>query len=253
MKTIVRTLVVISLLVVALPLSLATAQDGGEVYTVAPSITAVYFVPAASGTFVEQDDAYLLTLEGVGPEIDWIMTAPTLSIRTFNNDNFVTHWAANEELVANAVLQVDGLNVMLSLSSPAYDVDTGVQTYVAVVDDIVAPADIKEPELPMAFEAVNLSIGWTDAFQEGLIIGIEAMYEGLRATPRQCARAYSQYLYYQYVWLPPRLSAHDNLIWPCLDGDAAACQLMSEISMEMAFKQMEMAPVIEMINNECTR
>lgn len=252
MKTIVRTLVVISLLVIALPLSLANAQDGGETYTTTPVISAVYYIPATAGTFEEVDDVYLLTLEGVELGIDWIMTSPMLSIRTFNNDNLTAQWAANDELAANAVLQVDDLNVMLTLSSPTYDVDTGVQTYVAVVGDIVAPADVKEPELPMAFEAVNLSIEWTNAFQEGLLIGIDEMYEGVRATPAECAHARNEYRQYQDHWLPPRIAAHDALIWPCLGGDGAACQLMSQISMEMAFKSMEMAPVLAMINTECT-
>lgn len=252
MKTVVRILVVCLLLTVALPLALVNAQgDGGE-YTMAPTISAVYYIPATAGSFEEVDDAYLLTLAGVAEEIEWIMASPMLSIYTFSNVNFNAQWVANDELVADAVLQVADLNVQLALSSPAYDVDTGTQTYVAEVTDIIGPADAKEIELPMEFEAVTLTIAWTDEFQGGLIDGIAAMYEGMRATPEQCAAAQASYDQFQNVWLPERVAAHDALIWPCLlDGDAAACQLMNDISMEMAFEQMAMAQVLSMINNEC--
>ncbi len=255
MKTVVRILVVSVLLAVVFPLSLVHAQDGGdEAPNMVPTFSAVYFIPASAGAFEDQgDDIYLLTLEGVENEISWIMTTPVLSIRTFDNYNLVGQWAAAEGLVTNAVLQVEDLNVLLSLSSPTYDMETGTQTYVASVDEIISLGDVKDPELPMTFDAVNLSIEWSPAFQDGLILGIEAMYEDFRATPAQCRDALAEYVYYQTVWLPPRTAAQNAAINACFQGgDQAACMLMGQISLEIALKQQELAPTIQMLNTECT-
>ncbi len=69
----------------------------------------------------------------------------------------------------------------------------------------------------------------------------------------ECAHARNTYREFVTHWLPPRVIAYRALIVPCvIDGDAAACALQAELGHAIVAKQREMAPVLEMINTECT-
>ena len=67
MKTIVRLMLVVVLLVLAVPLFPAGAQDGGEGDEVlAPEMSAVYFQTATAGSFADNGDGtYSVTITGL--------------------------------------------------------------------------------------------------------------------------------------------------------------------------------------------
>lgn len=250
-------MIFVLLLAVMLPLVPASAQDEGDELIAAPEASAVYFLSAASGSFADQGDGtYLLTLEGVDENIVWIMAQPVLAMSTLNNVNLNNHWANAEALTTDAVLEVDGMNVMLTLSSPTFE--AGVQTFVATVGEIVAPEGVKEPELPLTFEAVHLSIAWTIDFQDGLVGGIQAMYEGLRATPEECAAAQAEWDAYstwrtaktaEYVAASNTCRGRDGTTDPALK--AAACDQKAVLAAELNAAAANIAPTATLLANEC--
>jgi hypothetical protein len=262
MKTVVRLMLVVVLLALAVPLFPAGAQDGGEEdELLAPEMSAIYFQTADGGSFVDNGDGtYTLTLEGVGAEITWIMTEPTLAVQTINNTNFNAHWNAAEGLVTDAVLGIEGFNIHLTLSMPTYDEATGVQTFVATVNQIVPAVESKdEPELPMTFDSAKLSIAWTVDFQSGLVLGVNAMYEGMRATPEECAAAQKQWNDY-LTWDAAKKAEYIAARNTCRgrDGttDAAlkqtACQLSETINAERLAASASITPVTTLLGTECT-
>ncbi len=253
MKTTVRTIILALLIAAMLPVLPVVAQDGGngDELVVAPDLSAVYYLSATSGSFADQGDGtYLLTLEGIGDDLVWIASQPTLSIGTLSNVNLNTQWGAAAGLSTEAALQVGDLNVELTVTSPAYA--DGVQTYVATVGEITSLAGEKEPELPMTFEAAQMALAWNVAFQNGLIDGIAAMYEGMRATPEECATAQQQWDAY-VVWNADAtqryIAAHDACNY---QKDAAACAEATQIRLDQRAAANAIRPVAVLLNTECS-
>jgi hypothetical protein len=255
MKTLVRFIMFVALLSLVLPLAAVGAQEGsGEDQLVAvPEISAVYYLSAASGSFADQGDGtYLLTLEGVGPEVIWIMTAPSLAIQQQNNVNLNAQWTAAEGLTTDAVIEAAGLNISMTLAAPVYDEATGVQTFVATVTDITAPEGVKEPAVPATFDAANLSLVWSMEFQNGLVGGIQAMYAGMRATPEECAAAQQQWNDYN-TWATAKYQEFNTASYACWQGDKAACSTANAIVAEINARYATVSGLPAYLNAECKR
>jgi hypothetical protein len=251
MKVSLRTIILALLIVVLLPILPVGAQDGGDEQAIlAPTISAVYYLSATSGSFADQGDGtYLLTLDGVGEDIGWIVTQPSLALGTVSNVNLNAQWAAADGLVADAVLQVGGLNVMVTLSSPTYD--SATQTYIVAVGDIVSFEGVKEPDLPTTFDAANLSIAWSLEFEDGLITGIQAMYTGMRATPEQCQASQNTYnsLRTQYYQINSDLS---TAFKACQGGDAAACDKAKTLQAQLYSVQQSLTTTSTFLRSQCS-
>jgi len=251
MKTIARILVVIVVLAAVLPLASVSAQEGEGVQSVV-GVSGVYFYSAASGSFAEQDDGmYLLTLEGVGPNIIWILQEPYLSSQNLSSANLVDQWAASEGLEGQAVLQIGNLNVSMMLSAPTYDADNEIQTFTANVTSVISLAgDEKEPAVPESFEAATLTIAWTTAFQEGLLQGIEVLYEGVRAlTCDEALNAYNDYS----AWITPKVNEKVTYTLQCRFGNLSACATAAAIQAEIdaEYASRNIGAIVYQLNNEC--
>jgi len=241
MKSVLRIISIALLVAILLPIAPVKAQDGGTPQAMVAKAVAVYYQGAASGSFADQGDGtYLLTLENVGENLVWIMAEPNLSVVSTSSAKLSEQWAAAEGLTTDAVLEVGDLNVLLTLASPTFD--AGTQTYVATVTSINAPEGVKDPELPMTFEAANLSIVWSFEFEDGLFNGITALYEGMRATPEECTAAKDQYagLKAQYDSLNAQLTAAVN---GCSAGDAAQCDLVAPLQTQLSAVILAIGPV----------
>jgi hypothetical protein len=254
MKTVVRLMLVALLLVVALPLTSVSAQDNPEdTLVAAPELSAVYYLSAASGSFADQGDGtYLLTLEGVGPEIVWLASYPGLRVYRLSTENLAINWGAGPEgLSADAVLETAGLNIQMLLSSPTYDATAGTQSYVASVVNIITVEDTKEPpELPATFDNAALSIAWTVEFENGLVAGIQVRYEGLRATPEECAAALQSWNDY-VVWDQQKAAEQAAAQLACSQGDAAACTTANNIAQERKIAGIRIYNVKILLATQC--
>ncbi|MBN2305618.1 MAG: hypothetical protein JXQ72_14135 [Anaerolineae bacterium] len=250
MKTLARFTVIVLLIALVLPIASVGAQGGGDDEALAPDVAAVFYQAATAGSFEAMDDgSYTLTLEGVGENIIWLVSYPGMQVYTMPAMLFNDDWGANPELMANAVLEVDDLNIELILSAPTYA--DGVQTYVAIVENIIEPVETKDgPELPMMFADANLAIEWSLDFHNGLVAGIDARYEGARATPEECTAAktaVNEWL----VWDQQKAVEQNNARAVCSSGDAAACDLQTSIAIERYLTRQGMIPVIKVAYNEC--
>jgi hypothetical protein len=261
MKNVLRLMVVVLLVALVLPLVPVSAQDGGEGgAALAPEMVAVYLQPATAGSLTDNGDGtYALALQGVAPEITWIMSSPALAIQQQSSVNLAKQWAAATDLVADAVLQVGDLNIVLTVTAPAYDEAAQSQTYVATVVEIVAPEGVKEPDLPTSFDVANLSIAWTVDFQAGLVTGIEAMYEGMRVPGSpECLKAQSDWSAYQ-AWDIQKSNEQEIAMQTCYGWDGttdaakktAACTLMNSILAERRAKAKQMASTSTYLNTQC--
>lgn len=252
MKNVIRLFAVVLLVVLVLPLVPVSAQDGGEGEgLVASEATAVYFQTATAGSLADNGDGtYTLTLQGVGAQVAWIMSAPSMAIQQQSNVNLAKQWAAAEGLSTGAVLQVGDLNIQLTLTAPAYDEATSTETYVATVGEIAAPEGVKEPELPTSFDAASLSVAWSIEFQNGLVDGVTAMYEGMRATPEECAAAKQQWADFQ-TWWNAKSTEYNAAVKLCLAGDSAQCTTAKSIAAERSAKYASMQWLPTYINANC--
>jgi hypothetical protein len=254
MKTVIRLIVVAWLIVLVLPLVPVGAQ--GEGLLPAPGITAVFYQSATSGSFVDNGNgSYTLTLEGVGVEVIWLISSPSLQVYRVDAATLVADWAAApESLSTSAVLETADLNIQMTLSSPVYDAVAGTQTYQATVSQVMAIVESKdEPALPETFDSANLSIAWGLEFQDGLVAGIEKRYEGMRATPEQCTAAKQAYTDYM-AWLAPLNAeyAANSAQIAAGTGDTAALQARNtQIAAMTGAKAAEMGPTMRLMFREC--
>ena len=182
MRNTVRIMMLVLIVLVALPLTSALAQDGGT-SSLTAEVEGVYYQAAAAGSFAVVDgDTYTLTLEGVSDQFVWLVTMPTMQVFSIPVVNVADNWAfAGEEIQAEAVLETGNLNIHMMLSMPAYDAEAGTITYQAVVGDLVEIEETKDgPMLPESFEAANVSVKWTSELQSALIEARIARREEIR-------------------------------------------------------------------------
>jgi hypothetical protein len=245
MKALARITVLIVLAALVLPLATVGAQDDDGVRLLSsPQISAVYLQTATTGSFADNGDGtYTLTLEGVGAEILWIFNSPGLQIVSLQAQGLMADWAAAEDLATDATLEIESLNIMLELSSPSYDAEAGVQTYSAVIGELVSLEDSKdEPDLPEAFDAGNLVIAWSQEFEAGLLTGFEARSEGTREElSQECKDA--QAAWEAYV-------AWDAQKWEEQQA-ATDPDEKSAILYERYMAQMAIMPVVNYLNANC--
>jgi hypothetical protein len=251
MKTIVRFTIIALLLAVIVPILPASAQEGDQLTGASTPITAVYFQSATAGSFADQGDGtYLLSLEGVAPEIVWLVTTPALGVETMDLSNLNAQWAAAESLQTEAVLEVGDLNVHLMLSAPTYDAASGVQTYTSTVVSISAPEGVKEPDLPASFDGANLSIVWSLDFQSSLMGGIEALFAGVRATPEECAAAQTAFNDF-IAWYLAQQPQVQSLGQACNAGDQASCAAAKQLADQVNAAYIAIYPTITLLNTQC--
>lgn len=183
MKFLVRLIAVVMLFALVLPALPTGAQDGQDTDDPLAENGGLYIQSAVSGTFAANGDGtQTLTLQGVGPQIVWVMGGSAMTVRYSDVVIFSLDWAATPDLSTPAVLAVDKLNILMTLKAPIYEATTQTQTYVATVTSITTTEDTKdEPALPPSFDLAYLSIASSSAFLEGLVAGAQVGLEGMRS------------------------------------------------------------------------
>lgn len=250
MKTIVRITILVLLLALALPIIPASAQDGEEEVSLV-GISSVYLQDATSGSFEDNGDGtYTLTLNEASEQFTWVITSPGLGIQHFSTETIVLNWSEVEDLSTEAVLSVENLNILLQLSAPTFA--DGTQTYIAMVTEIRALDGAKDPEVPMAFDAAELSISVSQEFESGLFQGVVMRYEGIRGA-EECDAARADYDEFNNVWVPAKSQERYDAIVTCYtDPDPnvaqAACQRSYDINTEISMRKYE---VITALNTAC--
>ncbi len=258
MKNVARVLILVLLVALLAPMTVSNAQDGEGDPLVAVEISAVYFQSAASGSLVDNgNDTYTLTLNEVGPSILWLASMPAPKIQELNLEPFAASWAASPDLSAEAALSAAGVDVELTLSAPSYDAEANSITYVATVVSYAA-VDGSKADLPESFDAANLSIAWSFDFQGGLVAGTMVRYEGVRATPEQCAAAQQSWNDYS-AWRAAKTAEYKAASDTCRGRDgttdpalkAAACDLKSQLADELNVAAAGIEPTLTLLVNEC--
>jgi hypothetical protein len=182
-KLLVRLIAVMMVFAVVLPALPTRAQDGQGSDDPLSEDDSLYIQSAVSGTFADHGDGtQILTLQGVEPQLVWVMSGAPMAVRYIDAMYFSLDWAAMPDLSAQAVLAVSELNIQMTLKTPTYDAATQTQTYVAAVTSITTTEDTKdEPPLPASFDMAYLSIASSSAFLEGLVAGAQTGLEGVRS------------------------------------------------------------------------
>jgi hypothetical protein len=183
MKSLVRLVAVMMLFAVMLPALPTRAQDGQGTDALLSEDDGLYIQSAVSGTLADHGDGtQTLTLQGVGPQMVWVLGGAAMTVRYIDAVYFSLDWAAMPDLSTPAVLAVGNLNILMTLKAPAYDAATQTQTYVVAVTGITTTEDTKdEPPLPSSFDLAYLSIAPSSAFLEGLVAGAQTGPEGVRS------------------------------------------------------------------------
>ncbi|MDX2078820.1 MAG: hypothetical protein SFZ02_20470 [bacterium] len=178
----------ILLVILALPLSLVSAQDEGEDITWSGS----YVVTAGSGSFVEaDDDVFTLTLNDVSEYTTWVVNLPDLTSGILTTQDLIAFWTFQPELTATAVLTTENESVLVTLAlaeETAFDPEEGTLTFTAVVTSTNAfdpEIDDAKADLPEEFELVTVFINMDATFVEGITAGMVARNEGTRANTSQ--------------------------------------------------------------------
>jgi hypothetical protein len=243
----VRVIFLVLILALTVPLSSAVAQDDGNT-DVEPVIAAVYYIPASGGSFAAEGDGYLLTLSDVASQVAWIMSKPSLILQQHDTANLAAQWGVAQDLMTDAVLEVNGWNIQMTLGSPTYE--NGTLTFMAYNPEIVAPG-VKEPELPTTFGSASLSVLWTLEFQQSMISAVFES-EGIRtATTEECDAAKAEWDTY-WTWLNTKLKELNKYAVPCkIMHDANACAQLTAISDEIAAEYAKVSYLPDYLNQEC--
>ena len=151
------TLVLVGLLV--LSFTIISAQD--EDTSGFPEDLSGFIVqPALSGEFAANDDGtFTLSLVSATEFNAWIVSAPDLFTANHSLAEFAGDWSFDEEISADALLQLDELTVSLTLAAPVYYLVDGTFSYTVTINEIVGGTDSKGgPSLPETFDGATLII-----------------------------------------------------------------------------------------------
>ena len=140
-----------------------------------------------SGTFVDNgDDTFTLTLNGIGENSAWLISAPNKTAGLTPNIMYADLWnAVPDGMEASAVITTEEYLLLLTVSSPAFDMDTDAMSYVAVIDEIIyrGSEELKgDPEVPESFDEAAMFVLMDNAFLENWAAGAEAQLAGARPT-----------------------------------------------------------------------
>lgn len=265
MKFSLRVLILVIVLVAALPVSLVTAQDGGEDDVMLMAVGS-YLQSAEGGEFVDNGDGtYTLTLDGVAEEMLYMANVPVPSLRTTPTWSFVSNWAAVADLTADAVLETGLLNIRLELSTPAYE--NGTLSFTATVTELVALAELEEGvELALpdkGFGAARLLIVPTIEFQMARVQAIDPAEGDVRGSRPGCpdeeycpedhfCRCINCEEWYNAIVAPLQaefedlLLQHIEAIGACVAGNAAQCAAANELVKAMQEKAAEISGWMDM-------
>jgi hypothetical protein len=163
-----RLTVFIFIVLMMLPLMLASAQEGSF-----PEDTFGAVVQTArSGSFDDNGDGtYTLTLNGVREFATIFFATPSVVTARYDTTSLLNDWSAREEgeeqLFGQAVLELENMSVNMDVT--ATDYDAGVFTYSAIITDIIT--DAKDDELPDTFEEAALFVIVDKDLADGLQAG----------------------------------------------------------------------------------
>ena len=171
-----RFLIAVLLLLLVLPLGVASAQE-------ASPYSGVFIQNASSGTLIPRGDSYVLTLSGVSAATPWIINTNQMNVGRGDTADIIGNWeAAPDNLQGLASLRLGTTTLFLTLSEPAYDPDLAILTFTASVDDIFSSEDGGKDgaETPASFDSAVLFITVDRDFLANLEIGSQLRSEGLR-------------------------------------------------------------------------
>jgi len=133
---------------------------------------------ALSGEFVDNDDAtYSLILASVAEYNSWIVSAPEFVTANHSLAEFASDWSFDDELTAQAVLQLDGMAISLTLYAPVYYLLDGSLSFTASIDEIVTDTPVPAKGglvAPTTFDFATLIIHLDGAFADQYLAAREA-------------------------------------------------------------------------------
>ena len=155
-------------------ISIAAAQ---EVEVVIPEdLTGSYTLSSEEGSFSEEDDVLRLSLSSAAEYANWVSTQPAVSGGRYETIFLMSDWAAAPEGTSTtALLTTDTQTIIMALSNPVLDDETGLISYDVEIESIT-PFDLDDKtaaELPASFGASTLFITIDSDFISNLQAGFE--------------------------------------------------------------------------------
>ena len=179
MKLFVR-LLLIAVVVMGLSVAAVNAQEEASF----PEDLDGFMVQTAqAGTLIAgEEGGYILTLAGVNEVTSWLFDSPFVSAGRADTLTLALDWAAAPDgLVGSAILDIDEATIMLDLTNPRYDVESGDVSYDAEINAIFSYVDLKDDEVPAGFSNVTLFVSLDTDFLVSLDAGYTTRTEGTRA------------------------------------------------------------------------
>lgn len=169
---------VLGVLIALLSVPITFAQDENV------PLSGFYLIDATlGGDIVDNgDDTYEMTLQGVLPNIYWMVATPEAYMGSADLLLLTTEWVSNPtDLKAHALLETGDVVLDITMSAPNYDDFLEEMVVTMTVEDVYTNFDDVEPEVPTFFEAGALAIVFDDEFEVGLAFGAEVMASEGRA------------------------------------------------------------------------
>ena len=139
---------------------------------------------ALSGEFMDNGDAtYTLILASVAEYNSWIVSAPEFATANHSLAEFASDWSFDDELTAQAVLQLDGMAISLTLYAPVYYLLDGSLSFTASIDEIVTDTPVPAKGglvAPTTFDFATLIIHLDGAFADQYLAAREARLQETR-------------------------------------------------------------------------
>lgn len=154
-----------------------------------------YLQTADSGTWQVVDSEHgILTLSGISPRLQYIMTYPRLWSVTLNSTAFIETWMTiDDDIPLEAILSFDSYNVRVLLGAPTIDATTGAVSFMAQVLEVVNFVDETNKSIPLSFAFPTLTIQPTFDFTLALMDNANTRLAGTRNAD-VCAILHNNYI-----------------------------------------------------------
>lgn len=170
-----KKLLIVLLLASVLALSIATAQES----IFAEDVTGAVVFSVASGTFVESEGGYLLTLSNMPTVSTLIFKTPEFAALAYPNKDLADDWNFTKMTDSNAVLGVPATLILsdrvveMTVTNPTYNDMMMNLTLVAEVNEVywLAQDEKDDPTAPEAFGAGSIVFDFDNAALNALFNG----------------------------------------------------------------------------------
>lgn len=154
-----------------------------------------YLQAADSGTWQVVDSEHgILTLSGISPRLQYIMTYPRLWSVVLNSVVFIETWMTiDDDIPLEAILSFDSYNVRLLLGAPTIDAPMGAVSFMAQVLEVINFVDETSKSIPLSFAFPTLTIQPTSDFTLALMDSANNRLADTRNVD-VCARLHNNYI-----------------------------------------------------------